>query len=74
MEPISATLMTFGVILLITSWIYLMIVSFEEDFSWGLCSVFIPVLAYLYACFNWRKTQGVLATAALGWVAILLAL
>ena len=74
MDPISAVLMTFGVLLLLTSWFYLIIISFKEDFSWGLCAVFLPALAYIYACFAWRKTEGVLATAALGWVAVLFSL
>ncbi len=74
MDPISATLMTFGVILLGISWIYLIFVSFEDDFSWGLCAIFLPLLAYIYACFRWNKTQASLWTAAGGWAAILLAL
>ncbi len=74
MEPISAVLVTFGVILLLTSWIYLMIISFKADFSWGLCAVFVPVLAYIYAFFDWKKTQGALATAGIGWAAIIFAL
>ncbi len=71
MEPVSATLITFGVILLAFSWFYLMFVSFEEDFSWGLCAIFLPPLAYLYACFNWSKTQSILLLAVLGWILIL---
>lgn len=74
MEPISATLMTFGIILLAISWIYLMFIAFEADFGWGICTVFIPVLSYLYACFAWKKTQGSLWLAIGGWAAILLAL
>ena len=73
MEPISATLMTFGVILLIVSWIYLIFISFEDDYTWGLCAIFLPVLAYLYALFHWRRAQGVLATAVIGWIAIIMA-
>lgn len=74
MDPVSATLMTFGVGLLLVSWVYLICVSFTEDFNWGLCTVFIPVLSYIYACFVWKKTQGALVTAGLGWVAIIAAL
>ncbi|MBC6905860.1 hypothetical protein DWB84_10365 [Saccharophagus sp. K07] len=72
MEPVSATLITFGVILLAFSWFYLMFVSFEEDFGWGLCAIFLPPLAYLYACFNWSKTQSILLLAVLGWILILI--
>lgn len=74
MEPISATAMTFGVILLVISWIYLMVISFEDDFNWGLVTVFLPALSYLYALFDLKKTQGSLLTALLGWVLIIFAL
>lgn len=73
MEPISATLMTFGVVLLVVSWIYLIFLSFEDDFTWGLCAVFLPFVAYFYAAIHWRRAQGVLGAAALGLAAILLA-
>jgi hypothetical protein len=72
MEPISATLVTFGVVLLLVSWIYLMFIAFEADFGWGLCTVFVPPLGYLYACFTWGKTQSALWLAILGWVLIIL--
>lgn len=71
MEPFSATLITFGVVLLAISWFYLMFVSFEEDFNWGLCTVFLPPLSYIFACFNWAKTKDVLGLAILGWVLII---
>lgn len=71
MEPVSATLVTFGVLLLLVSWIYLMFIAFEVDFSWGLCTVFVPPLGYLYACFTWNKTQSALWMAILGWVLII---
>ena len=70
MEPISATLITFGVILLAVSWIYLMFIAFEVDFNWGLCTLFLPPLAYIYAFFSWKKTQSALCLAILGWVLI----
>lgn len=57
MEPVSATLFTFGVVLLVFSWIYLISASFKEDFSWGLVSLFLPPLSYLYVCINWSKVQ-----------------
>ncbi len=71
MEPVSALLMTFGVVLVAISWFYLMFVAFEDDFNWGLCTVFLPPLSYLYACLNWNKVKGVLGLAILGWVLII---
>lgn len=72
MEPISAVLVTFGVLILAISWIYLMFIAFEIDFSWGLCTVFVPPISYIYACFAWRKTQAALWMALLGWALIIL--
>jgi hypothetical protein len=72
MDPISAALVTFGVLLLLISWIYLMFISFEADFSWGLCTVFVPPLSYIYACFTWSKTKAALWMAILGWVLIII--
>lgn len=74
MDPISATAMTFGVCLLLISWIYLMVISFKTDFNWGLVTLFLPVLSYVYAFFDWKKTQATIWSAGLGWALILFAL
>lgn len=74
MDPISATFMTFGVVLLVASWIYLMIIAFREDFAWGLFTVLVPPLSYLYSCFAWRETKEVLIMAAGGLALMLIAL
>lgn len=74
MDPFSATAMTFGVVLLIISWVYLMIIAFKTDYTWGLVTVFLPVLSYIYAFFDWQKTQSVIWSAVIGWVLILFAL
>jgi hypothetical protein len=74
MDPISATFMTFGVILLFASWVYLMIIAFREDFTWGLCTVLVPPLAYVYSFFAWRKSKEVLILAAIGVALVLFAL
>lgn len=74
MEPISAAFMTFGMVLLVASWIYLMVIAFREDFSWGLCAVLLPPLAYLYSCFAWGKAKEVLIMAIAGSVLVILGL
>ncbi len=66
MDPVSAVLVTFGVILLVISWFYLIMISFQDDFGWGLCSIFLPAISYIYACFAWNKGKEVIITAALG--------
>ncbi|WP_045857873.1 hypothetical protein [Teredinibacter purpureus] len=74
MDSISATFMMFGLTLLLASWIYLLFVSFEDDYAWGLTTLFLPPLAYLYGCFSWQKAQGALLMAAAGWILILVSL
>lgn len=74
MDPISAFAMTTGVVLLLISWFYLIIISFKNDYNWGLVSIFLPVLAYIYAFFDWKKTQSVIWCAGLGWALIIFAL
>ncbi len=74
MDPFSAFTMTFGIILLLSSWVYLGFVAFEKDFSWGLCTIFLPVLGYLYAFFSWEEGKAPLALAGLGWLCVLLAI
>jgi hypothetical protein len=73
MEATSAAMMTFGVAALLASWVLLLIVSWKEDYAWGLCAVLLPPFAYLYGLFRLDKAGQVLLLAALGWVLILLA-
>lgn len=74
MDAASATMMTFGAALLLLSWVVLLIVAWKEDYAWGLCSVFLPPLAYLYGLARLDKAGGSLALAVAGWVCIGLAL
>ncbi|SMF01002.1 hypothetical protein SAMN02745866_00090 [Alteromonadaceae bacterium Bs31] len=74
MDAISSTLLMFGIILLLASWINLLFVSFRDDFTWGLTSLFVPPLAYLYGCFSWEKARAPLFMAGGGWLLILLSL
>ena len=70
MEPLSAVFMTFGVILLIVSWIYLLILSFKDDFTWGLTTLFLPPLSYFYSLFAMKKAGESLVLAGIGIVLI----
>ncbi|WNO08752.1 hypothetical protein [Teredinibacter sp. KSP-S5-2] len=73
MEPISAAFTTFGVVLLLASWIQLLFTSFEDDYTWGLTALFVPPLAYLYGFFSWDKAKASIWMAVIGWVFILFA-
>ncbi len=74
MEPYAALFMTVGVALLFLSWLLLLITSSNEDFTWGLCSLILPPVSYLYALAQWDKTRDSLSLAVIGWLLIWLSL
>ncbi|GAB5451061.1 MAG: hypothetical protein Hals2KO_13890 [Halioglobus sp.] len=74
MDAISATLITFGAAALLASWVMLLIVSWKEDYTWGLCTLFLPPLSYLYSLARFDKASDALWLAVAGWVLIFLAL
>jgi hypothetical protein len=73
MEATSALLMTLGVVALLASWVLLLIESSRDDYSWALCTLFLPPLSYLYGLFRWDKAGDALLLAVLGWVLLWLA-
>jgi len=74
MDPISSVFMTFGVILIVAGWILLIITSFEEDFAWGLATLFVPPLSYLYSCFSLEKTKASIVMTGSGVALVLFGL
>lgn len=74
MEATTATLMTFGLALLLVSWVLLLIESWREDYAWGLCTLLLPPLSYLYGLFRLDKAGQALLLAVLGWVLLFFAL
>jgi len=73
MEATTATLYTFGAAALLASWVVLMITAWKEDYTWGLCTLFLPPLSYLYALSRWDKAGDAIWLAIGGWVLIFLA-
>ena len=73
MEATTAAMTTFGVATLLASWVLLLITAWKEDYAWGLCTVLLPPLSYLYALFRLDKAGQPLLVALVGWVLILLA-
>ncbi len=73
MEATSATLMTFGLATLLASWVLMLIVSWKEDYAWGLCTLLLPPLSYLYAIFRLDKAGQAMLVAILGWLLLWLA-
>lgn len=52
MDPISALFTLVGVAALLASWITLLINASKTDFAWGLFTVLLPPLSYLYGLFR----------------------
>ncbi len=73
MEATNSLLMVLGVAILLASWVVLLVTSWKEDYSWGLCSVLLPPLSYCYALFRLDKAGEALVLAAIGWVLLFLA-
>jgi len=73
MEAASATMLTFGGAALLASWVVLLITAWKEDYAWGLCTLFLPPLSYLYALTRLDRAGDAIALAVLGWILILLA-
>ena len=74
MDPLSTILLTLGIILLVGSWLQLIFAACGDDFTWGLCSVFVPPLAYFYGLFVWDKAGDAIKMAAIGMVLLALGL
>ena len=73
MDAGSATFLTYGAAILLTSWILLLITAWKEDYAWGLCTLFLPPLSYLYALTRLDKAGEAILVAVVGWVFIFLA-
>ena len=73
MDAIAASMTTFGVVALLASWVLLLIVSWQEDYAWGLFTLLLPPLSYLYALGRLDKAGQALLLAAAGWILIWLA-
>ncbi len=73
MEATSALMMTLGATILLGSWVLLLIASWREDFAWGLCSLLLPPLSYLYALTRLDKAGEAIALAGIGGLMVLLA-
>jgi len=73
MEAGTATLATFGAATLLVSWVLLLIASWKEDYTWGLCTLFLPPLSYLYGLFRLDKAGQAILVAVVGWIFIWMA-
>lgn len=74
MEAPNAAMLTFGVAALLASWVVLLIASWKEDYAWGLCTLLLPPLSYLYSLGRLDKAGQALLLAVAGWVLIWFAL
>ena len=74
MDASSAALLVFGVVALLASWVVLLIESWKVDYSWGMCTLLMPPLSYLYSLSRLDKAGQPLLLAAAGWILIWFAL
>ena len=73
MDATTATMITFGTVALLLSWVVLLIESWKDDYAWGLCTLLLPPLSYLYALARLDKAGQALLLAVVGWLLIWLA-
>lgn len=73
MEATSSLMMVLGVTALLASWVLLLITSWKEDYAWGLCSLLLPPVSYIYGLFRLDKAGEAMALALAGWILLWLA-
>ena len=73
MEATSASLMTFGLAALLASWVLLLIVAWKEDYAWGLFTLLLPPLSYVYGLTRLDKAGQAWLLAVVGLILIWLA-
>ena len=73
MDATTATMITFGTVALLLSWVVLLIESWKDDYAWDFCTLLLPLLSYLYALARLDKAGQALLLAAAGWILIWLA-
>lgn len=72
MDASSALLITLGAAALLVSWILLLVVSWKDDYAWGLFSLLLPPAGYTYGLFRLDKASQSILLAVLGWTLIYL--
>ena len=70
MEATTAAMVTFGAAALLASWVLLLIASWKEDYAWGLCTLLLPPLSYLYALGRLDKAGQALLLSVIGCVLV----
>lgn len=73
MEALQAMFLVLGLAALAASWVMLLIYSAREDFAWGLCTLLLPPVSYLYALARWQVARDPILFAILGWLLVALA-
>ena len=70
MDAFSTTLTFFALTLLVSSWIMLIFAATSDDFTWGLFSIFLPPLAYVYGLYKWELAGDSIKAAILGFIVL----
>jgi hypothetical protein len=74
MEATSASLTTFGLAVLLASWVLLLIQSWKEDYAWGMCTLLLPPLSYIYGLAHLDKVGEAWLLAGAGLILLWLGL
>lgn len=74
MAAADATFLTFGLALLLASWVLLLIESWKEDYAWGLATLLLPPASYFYALFRLDKAGQSVLLAVIGGLLVFIAL
>ena len=72
MEATNAIFLVFGLAILLTSWIVLLVTAWREDYAWGLSAVLVPPFAYFYGLFRLDKAWEAIGLAVLGCVLVMM--
>lgn len=64
----GSILLFLGVILLLIGGIWILVEAFKESIVWGLCSLFIPLVALVFAFMHLDRTKRALVIYAVGLV------
>lgn len=46
-----------GYIIMFVGAIWILVIAFKKSVAWGLCSLFIPFVIFVFTFMNWKETK-----------------
>jgi len=74
MDSLSAVFVTFGAVIILIGWVQLLFTSFADDYSWGLTTLFLPPLSYIYGFCALDKAKDAMIATVIGWLLVIFGL